>query len=252
MGTQGRQQAHLIRVAGFALALAGFLLSGGPRPLAAQTFQGRVLEEGSDRAVATALVRLIDQDGVDRGISVADSTGFYRVEAPEPGVYRLEADRIGYDGFTTPRLEALRVDGVYPIDLVLRKAPIPIRGLTVSTDRAFKQMQLMIGMHPSSLRRAPIGPVDIQDNLDKGHDLADLLRWSNTPSLLVFRTADGPCFTLRGGGCLPVYFNGVRYQQRVLDVVPLDMIYSVVVLYRGETLTYPNGAVLLFSEAWLR
>ena len=67
-----------------------------------------------------------------------------------------------------------------------------------------------------------------------------------------FRTVDGPCFTLRNSGCLPVYFNGMRYRQEFLDVVPLDMVYTVVILYPGESLPYNTGAVLLYSEAWLR
>jgi len=243
---------HFTRI-GF-LGAAGLLLPLGASPLSGQTFQGRVLDESNNAPVVTALVRLIDTDGVQRAITAADSVGFFRVVAPEPGIYRLEAARLGYEGMVTPPLEARNPERAYPVDLVLRRAPIPIRGLDISitNQEADRQVRRMIGMNPSSLRKEPIRYQEIQANLEQGQDLSGLLRWSNTASLLVFRTIDGPCYTLRSSGCLPVYFNGMHYRQEVLDVVPLDMIHTVVLLYPNESIIYPRGAVLLYSEAWLR
>lgn len=110
------------------LALANAVLGGGP-PLAAQTIQGRVLDDQDDRPIVTALVRLVDAQGEQKGVSAADSSGFFRIVAPGPGVYRLQAERLGYDGFETPLLETQNPEGVYPIDLLMHRAPIPILGL---------------------------------------------------------------------------------------------------------------------------
>lgn len=219
----------------------------------AQTFMGRVLDDTNEAPVPTTLVEVVDASGETLAVTAADSAGNYRISSPGPGVYRLEARRLGYEAFRTPLLETLDPDGVYPLDLLLHRSPIPIRGLTVSTERVERQIQLMTGMHPASLSRAPFKYEDIQRNIEMGRsDLASILRWSNTPSLLVFRTEDGPCFSLRQSGCLPVYFNGFRYSQELLDVIPMDMIYTMVLMYPKESIVYPGGAVLLYSEAWIR
>jgi hypothetical protein len=228
------------------------LLAHAPTPLIAQTFEGRVLDAQDDTPVGTALVRLVDDGGEQHAVTAADSTGAYRIEAPEPGVYRLQAERLGYYGMQTPLLEAGNTDAVYPLDLLMRRAPLPIQGLEVSRAGIDRRLRLMIGMSPASLRKEPIGYEEIRGHIERGHDLSDLLRWSNTASLLVFRTDDGPCYTLRGGPCLPVYFNGARFGPEVLDVVPLDMIHTILILYPKENIAYERGAILLYSGAWLR
>ena len=231
-------------------ALAAVLVAG---TLHAQTFRGQALDTEDDRPLPTTLVRLVTPADSSVAVTAADSAGFWSLEAPTPGVYRLVAERIGYDPFRTPLLEAQSPDGVYPIDLMMKRAPIPIRGFTVSAQRVQRQLHLVTGVNPRSLRKPPIEYAEIQRSLEMGRSsLSDLLRWSSTPSLQVFRTVDGPCFSLRGSGCLSVYFNGMHYRQEILDVVPLDMVYTVVLLYPGETMHYPSGAVLLFSEAWIR
>jgi hypothetical protein len=215
---------------------------------------GSVLDDENEELVVTALVRLINAAGEEQAIAAADSTGAFRIEAPAPGVYRLEAARLGYEIMQTPMLEALDPAGVYPLDLLLRKSPLPIRGLSIRVDNevADRQVRLMIGASIASLRKAPIRYDVIQSHLERGHALSDVLRWENVPSMNVFRTIDGPCFTIRRSGCLNVYFNGMRYRQEILDVLPLDMIHTIVIVFPGESIAYIGGAILLYSEAWLR
>ena len=68
-----------------------------PPALAAQTFSGRVLDDSNDLPVATALIRLLDPEGEERAITAADSAGRYRLAAPGVGVYRVVAERLGYE-----------------------------------------------------------------------------------------------------------------------------------------------------------
>ena len=64
---------------------------------------------------------------------------------------------------------------------------------------------------------------------------------------------DGPCFTLRGRGCLRVYLNGFPLERDFVDAVPLEMIYRIVLLTPTDPSPgYPGGAVLLYTEGWLR
>ena len=226
-------------------------------PLSAQTFQGRVLDDQDERAIPTALIRLVDRAGEQHAVSIADSSGAYRLVAPKPGVYRLEAARLGFENFETPLLEAAQAGGVYPVDLLLRRAPVGIPGLTVeagvSSERADRQLRLMLGVSLRSLRYEPIRFDEIQDHIGKGRDLEGLMRWSQTVGLIVHFTTDGPCFSLRARGCLPVYLNGLHLNRDFMADVPLDMLHTIVVVTPTDgSLVYPSGAVLLYTEAWLR
>lgn len=228
-----------------------------PAPLVAQTFQGRVLEDGSNQPVATALVRLVDGEGTQHAVTIADSAGMYRVDAPGPGAYRLEAARLGYENFETPLLEA-STRGAYPVDLLLIPAPLGLPGLAVETQRmsnaqADREIRRIIGLSVGSLRFRPIRFNEIQRHIDAGRNLTDLMRWTNTVSLIVTETRDGPCFALRAGACLPVFLNGLRLNRDFMSGVPLEMVHSIVVITPGDaSVAYPSGALLLFTEAWLQ
>lgn len=242
-----------------ALVLVGAALGllVAPASVEAQVLSGRVVEEGSEAPVATALVRLLGEDGEPVAISVADSAGHYRVEAPGPGIYRLSAARLGFHTVESPLLDAALADGVYPIDLILQPAPVELPGFTVETNRVppevlARRVQLMTGMHPSSLRVKPI-PVDVLlDHAERGHDLADMMRWTNAVGIITKETTEGPCFQVRNRGCLPIYLDGTRYSAELIPVIPLDMLETVVILYPHESIAYNSGAVLMYTEAWIR
>jgi carboxypeptidase family protein len=232
--------------------LVAIAASGALQPLHAQTIEGRVFDDQDDRPVATALVRLVNEDGKQQAVTAADSSGFYRIVAPEPGVYRLQAERLGYDAFESPLLETLNPDGVYPLDLLMRRSPIPIPGFEVTTVRADEQIRLTFGMRASSLRTEPIRSEEIQGHVERAHNLTGLMRWGESGNLVVSETTEGPCYSARARGCLDVYLNRARLNPKIFDSVPLDMIHTVVILYPNESIAYPYGGVFLYTAAWLR
>ncbi len=208
--------------------------------------------------MGTALVRLVDENGDELAITIADPAGSYRLEADEPGIFRLIGERIGYLPFETPLLEAGRSDGVYPIDIEMTPAPVELRGFTVMTDRvpeeqADRSVQLITGLHPNSLRFRAIDFEALQDHLRRAHTLVDVVRWEFGAGIIVYETPDGPCFEYRGRSCLPVYLNGLALHRDFVAGVPLDMVFRVQVLTPTDgSVVYPAGAVLLFTEGWLR
>ncbi|NNM35010.1 MAG: carboxypeptidase regulatory-like domain-containing protein [Gemmatimonadetes bacterium] len=228
-----------------------------PASTSAQTFEGRVLEDESEAPVATALVTLLDAEGAQQAVSIADEGGLYRVRAPEPGIYRLRAERIGFETFETPLLEAGVADRTYAVDLVVRSDPLELPGFTVETDRlsdeaADRAVQLILGLSPQSLRFRPVGHEAIQGHVDRAHNLVDLLRWEAKAGLVITTNHQGPCIAVRARGCLPVYLNGLRLRRDFVESVPLEMIYRVVVVTSTDgSIVYPSGAVLLFTEVWL-
>lgn len=254
----GEYGATKTRSNGIALLLASAALAmGTPAAAHAQIFRGRVLDDGDDRPVPTAMVRLIDEDGEQRAVSIADSAGVYLVEAPEPGVYRLEAARIGYDNFETPLLEAANAEGTYPIDLLLRAAPVEIAGIAVRTNTLTEEqtdrlLRREIGLATASLRYRPIDFDQITDHVERAHNLVDVMRWGNYAGIVIRFDLEGWCFMFRGG-CLPVFLNGMPLLRDFIETIPLDMVHSIAVLTPNDgSMQYPGGAVLLFTEAWLR
>lgn len=77
-------------------ALVVIAAACAPQSIAAQSIQGRVLDDQNELPVGTALVRLMKEDGEQLAMTVAGSSGFYRIEAEAPGVYRLRKESIIY------------------------------------------------------------------------------------------------------------------------------------------------------------
>lgn len=224
-----------------------------PSAALAQTFEGRVVDEAGDAPVATAVVRLVDEDGEQRAVTVADSSGHYRLGAPGPGVYRLQAERIGYEDLETPLLEAPTPDGAYPVDLLMRRSPIPIAGLEVSTEQVDRQLHLVMGISPATLRWDPVGEDALVRHVERAHDLTDVMRWGSYAGIEVREPRVGdPCYHVRRYGCLDVYLDGFRLTPETYDLVPLEALRTIVVVHPSESIAFPRGAVLMYTPGWLR
>jgi hypothetical protein len=159
-------------------------------PLSAQTLQGRVTDDADARPVAVAIVRLLDAEGEPVVLVLADSAGSYRLEAPEPGEYLLEAERLGYETTRSPLLAVADPAGAYAVDISMTRAPLGLEGITVTADRLEeieRGVRHEVGTHPRSLRVEPIPRSTIEEHLAKAHDVVDLVRWENVPSFVVVR-----------------------------------------------------------------
>ena len=198
-----RLEGHHGKLTAVAVAVALLV----PAHSAGQTFQGRVLDTISNLPVATTLVRLISEDGNLRGGSIADASGFYSIDVPGPGIYRLEGQMLGYENFLTPPIEVRNPEGVHPVDLLLRTSPLSVESLVVSAELPVRSS---IDLSPSALRYKPIQFEDIQYHIGRGRDLSDALRRPIPGRLIAFNTTEGPCFSLRSRNCLPVPPNGMH------------------------------------------
>lgn len=224
-----------------------------PGPGAGQELGGVVLEQGTDRGVAGALVRLVDTDDEVQTLSVSDSSGSYRLSTPGPGDYRITVEAYGYDPFRS-HLLSVGDRARYAIDVELAPTPVPISGLRVSADRLEEledDLRLVIGIHPKSLRFEPILRPEIEDHIDQAHGLTAMVRWSNLASVVTHETRDGPCFQWRNRQCLPVYLNGAEVSPEIIPVLPLEMIEMIVIVTPGESAAYGRGGVLMFTAGWI-
>lgn len=235
--------------------LVATLLATAAPPAAGQVFEGRVLDEEDERPIVDALVRLVDLEERLRGAAVSDSAGRYRLEAPGPGEYRLVAERIGYQTFESLPLAVSDPERVYPVDVGLRTAPVPLPGIVVTADRLAeldRAIHLAAGLDPASLRTRPILRPELESHVRRGHTVIDLMRWSNVAGMVVKDGPGGPCFQVRRRDCLPVFLNDWRVPGTIIDVVPLDMVEAVVVIMPKESVRYDTGAILLYTVGWLR
>lgn len=231
--------------------LAAFLALA-TAPSSAQTFQGLVSDVVDGGPVAHALVRLVDEEGRDVGFALADSAGRYTVEAPEPGAYRLVAERLGYASSETPLLRVDDPQRTYGVDLQARKVPLPIPGIEVSVARQReleKAITVVVGSDPRALRTPPIPRRVIEDHVARNHSLSDLIRWSDAP-ITVTEKGGERCFEYRRR-CMRVFLNGVLLNPDFWDVLPLDMVETVVIVGPNESVLY-DYSILLYSAGWLR
>lgn len=65
--------------------------------LSAQAIRGRLLDARMGEPVAGALIVLVDSDGTELASTVTSAQGTYHVRAPGAGVFRLRAERIGFE-----------------------------------------------------------------------------------------------------------------------------------------------------------
>ncbi|MBW3570381.1 MAG: carboxypeptidase regulatory-like domain-containing protein [Gemmatimonadetes bacterium] len=107
----------------FAYRIAGFAALLCPAPAAAQALEGRVTEAATQQPVPRATVLMLDSAGSIVGRAVADSAGAFRLRAPEPGEFRLHADRLGYRP-TLTRMVAIEAEQTLAVEV--RMAPEPI------------------------------------------------------------------------------------------------------------------------------
>ena len=221
-------------------------------PAGAQTLEG-VVEGDDGLPVEGALVALFDAEGTQRAGTLTDVQGRYRLEAPGPGEYVLGAERLGYSPFRSHLLAVGERSEPYRVDIELLRAPVPLEGLVVTAERREaiqRQLRLLTGVDPLSLRNEPIFRDEIREHLERGRNLPGMLQWSSIPGLVVRQTDDGVCFEFRRS-CLALYLNGMRMDDAWSDMLPLEMAEAVVILQPNETIQY-GGAVLVFTSGWIR
>ena len=175
-----------------------------------QIFHGRAIDQTTNAPVATTLIRLISEDGNPRGFSIADAAGLYSLNAPGPGGYHVEGERLGYEVFQTSTVEVLSSEGLFHLDLLMKRSPVLIESLVVSTERTDEEIRSLIDASPDSLRYGRVQFEEILNQIGRRGDISNALRWSRSEGLVALNTTAGPCFSLQARDCEPIYLNGLH------------------------------------------
>lgn len=245
------------------LLFAAFSLM--PGALRAQTIVGRVVDDARDAPLPGAVVRLVDQEGVNRAFSITDSVGGFSIEPPAAGEYVLDVIRLGYHRTRSPRL-ALHMGGSVQLDLAMAPLPLGLEGLEVAVERPKRQLSLL-GVRPADLGARWIDREFIESIMVK-RDLGSILEWRGVAGIQIIRrenltTGSDPmpfCVSLSrsrsftgGGRCALLVLDGVPLRtSQGIDIDP-DGLESMAVLMPVEATTLwghraSGGAIVMWSR----
>jgi hypothetical protein len=202
------------RSASRAFSYAVLIATISPSVIAAQSIQGRLLEQGSGRPLPSAVIMLVSGANAAPGASTkSDSAGRFLLRVPAGGIYRVRVEDPGYRTAVTPEVEVGPGDQL-GITLHLLPDTLQLRPMQV-TAASRPATRSVSGFTERAKRRAG-GAFITRDQIDKRHPMtvSDLL--ATVPGLQVVTDP------LRFGadvrtteGCRPqVYLDGVRYPLR--------------------------------------
>lgn len=204
-----------VSIAGLILFLAVF----GPVRLAGQVVEGRVLEDGTDRPVAGAVVELLWNRDRVMARGTTDEDGRFRLRARGRETYRIRAGRIGYETVTTPPFDLIRDDEPFEVEVFLGTEAIPLAPMVVISERPARVEHLRLHLRGFYDRQRSWGPEGMGFGQFRGpeelegrilfeaSDVAKDLRGMR----VVGAGGRGQVIMGRGGRCSPyLYIDGIR------------------------------------------
>lgn len=221
------------------LKLAALVLLAGlglaPAPASSQVVYGRLLDSTTGDPVRFGLVQLLDPGGGLAAAATTDSTGYYVVLAPGPGVYRIAVSRLGYVPGESGLLE-LEADGALEAELLLPPQPLALEGITVEAESRPWQLRHPPSLWPYFERREFYGKLGMGRFVDRDF----LERWSgpiqSIPEVnLLFLTMQSRSGAMINQCSEPAWFlNGFRVRGDINEVVSVSELEAVEV-YRRAT-----------------
>ncbi len=114
--------------------LSANLLAGFARPGAAQTVQGQLIDAGTGAPVEGSLVLLLNEAGEEVGGYLTNQAGRFILHAPEPGIYTLQSERIGYETTTSDPFHLARAQR-FGLRIETAQTAIELEGILVEGDQ---------------------------------------------------------------------------------------------------------------------
>jgi hypothetical protein len=241
------------------------ILLGGPRATHAQIVQGRITDELAGEPLHAVEVRLLTDDGDVAAVALSDSVGSYSVRAPRGGVYRVQADMLGYLQLRSPLLD-LPEGRTVTADFEMPNDPIELEGLRVEVE-AIERIREELRSYGVRVDALGEGFVDAETiaSIPSASDFGKVLQWRSVPGMRVVRSDDvsvaarvgNPrvCVRLIPGRpqCAVTVLNGTRITLEAAYLVPAAALQAIAVLQPEDATTLygtdgVGGAVLLFTR----
>ncbi|MBE0592175.1 MAG: TonB-dependent receptor [Gemmatimonadales bacterium] len=118
---------------GATAAVLALLLTGLGRPVEAQVLRGRLRDVDTNAPIAGGVMTLIGENGARLVSFVTGENGDYRLQAPGPGTYLIEARRLGYRLWIDGPVE-LRSGDDWETEYHLRAIPVQLDPVEVTAE----------------------------------------------------------------------------------------------------------------------
>ncbi len=126
-----------------------------------QFIYGRLLDDESGEPIPQGLLRLLAESGASAATTLSDDDGLFWLVSPAAGIYRLEAERIGYRTSMGPELYLMLGDTI-GLDFYLSMEAILLNPLVVrATARPLEDRYDLTGMS-GFLERYLVFPVRVR------------------------------------------------------------------------------------------
>ena len=133
----------------------------------AQSLVGRALDEQTNAGLPAADVSLIDRSGAVRARAITDSAGWFRITAPAPGQYAVQAATLGYATSTSTNLQLPQGIELH-IEIRLSSRAVPLEPLRVVAERRFRPGLLAQYYDRAEWsRNTGIGRVYMRDDIER-------------------------------------------------------------------------------------
>ncbi len=113
-------------------SIVTILLLTVPAALHAQSVSGRVVDRATDRAIPSAAVAALAENGRLIGEVLADSAGRFTLDLRGAGRYRLRAERIGYRAVTSGEFDVSSAETI-AVNLHLSAGAVELDPLTITS-----------------------------------------------------------------------------------------------------------------------
>lgn len=235
-----------------AVLLSGLVLVLIALPADAQRLVGYVVEEGTDRAVASAGIVILNAEGRELRSTATDDVGWFQFAMAAPGSYTIRVTHIAYTAYTSENIDLGRGETV-EIRVRLGTNVIPLDPLVVTTRSA--SVGRIAEFH-RRLETNAFGRFLAREDIESRPmvRVTDLLRTEPGVTIQSSRrgSVERPIITMRGGGtrCLPnLYVDGVRVRQSA--DFPIDDLISPEMLEGVEIYSSGAGAPAQYQESSL-
>lgn len=222
----------------FATAVAALTFLAAP--VAAQTITGFVVDDGTGERLPAVALHLVDDGGRVVVEALANDSGAFRIQVPEPGSYVLRGSLIGYAPVASEPLDVRPGEDVV-VEVRLAIEAVPMEPVVVRSRVGTIDPELA-GFYSRMARgeRSGIGHYISRADVDRMAPLetTDLLR--SMPGVRIVRGRQGTGSGVRmTGGCVPaIYVDGTQVNRYPMSGTSLDDVvaaFSVegIEVYRG-------------------
>lgn len=125
------------------MCLAGLMLLlalAAPRAAHAQRVDGQLRDAETGAPIAGATLRLLDAQGQAVATAQSDARGLFTLRAPQPGLYRIQASRLGYREATSGNVD-LTAGTEVEVELRLSSNAVRLDPLTVTGIPRYERLE---------------------------------------------------------------------------------------------------------------